>query len=90
MRMISRFSQKFGNDENTVRVINECLSSKLKNANRIEAKDFDEIQREVKRRLTWERRTGDQSRSQARVQGSGVTPVRSLSALRSPAYPADE
>lgn len=90
MRMIGRFSQKFGNDENTIRVINECLSSKLKNADRIEAKDFDEIQREVKSRLIWERRTGEQSRTQPTAQGSGVNPVRSLSALRSSAHPADE
>lgn len=83
MRMVHRFSQKFGYDEDTVRVINECLGTKLKNAERLEAKDFDEVQQELKRRLHRERRTGEKSRSQARAQGSGVNPVRSLSALRS-------
>ena len=51
MRMVTRFSQKFGGDEHSLRVIDECLSSKLKNRDRIEAKDFDEIQDELRRKL---------------------------------------
>ena len=51
MRMISRFSQQFGNDEHSLKVIGDCLNSKLYSRDRIEAKDFDEIHEEVRRRL---------------------------------------
>ena len=35
--MLNRFSQKFGEDERSIKIINNCLSSKLINKDKIDA-----------------------------------------------------
>lgn len=87
--MVLRFSQKYGDDAHSLKVINECLGTKLKDREKIEAKDFDDIQDEVKRRLAPQNRGGPSREHQQALAGS-VNKVRSLSALRSHAYPIGE
>lgn len=52
LQMVSKFALKFGNDDTTLHVIESCLQARLHNKDKIEARDFDEIQKEVRRRLT--------------------------------------
>ena len=84
--MVSKFALKFGNDDNSLSVIEACLQARLGAKDKIEAKDFDEIQDEVRHRLSTQNR-GMLSRSQYQVPAGTLNQGRSFSALRSSAYP---
>lgn len=51
IKMLNRFSEKFGEDERSIKIINNCLSSKLINKDKIDPKDLDEVQEELQRKF---------------------------------------
>jgi hypothetical protein len=83
--MVARFSDKFGDDENSLKIIHECLGQKLNNRERIEASDLNEIQNEVRRRLNSQNRyVPNMNMPMPPARASSSNQLRSWSALRTP------